>query len=140
MKIRNICLLSISVVFLLFSGCGTSVSTSQNESKINDSVQQVPKDSATLAMEKLNDIAKFISGIPLYKNSELYDLSQTPEWIDYSEESQTAWNRFDSVALKYKAFSKSEITTPYDTLKTIFYPFSGPDFLFANILFPNAEL
>jgi len=90
-------------------------------------------------MEKLNDIAKFISGIPLYKNSELYDLSQTPEWIDYSEESQTAWNRFDSVALKYKAFSKSEITTPYDTLKTIFYPFSGPDFLFANILFPNAE-
>lgn len=139
MKYRNIGLLSISIFLLLFSACGTSVSTSKDESKNSNSIQQMPKDSTTLVREKLNDIAKFISGIPLDKNSELYDLTQTPEWVDYSAESQTAWNRFDSVAAKYRAFSKSEIPAPYDTLKTVFYPFSGPDFLFANILFPDVE-
>jgi hypothetical protein len=66
-------------------------------------------------------------------------LTQTPEWVEYSEESKNAWTRFDSIAAKYRAFSKEEIKSPYDTIKTLFYPFSGPDFLFANIMFPNVD-
>jgi hypothetical protein len=131
----------VLTVILILSGCGQSSPQTGSVSKQSDSanVQSQPKDSLTLAREKLNDIALFISGLPVNKNSSIYELTQTPEWGEYSEEAKNAWGRFDSIAARYRAFSKEEIKSPYDTIKTLFYPFSGPDFLFANIMFPNVD-
>jgi hypothetical protein len=129
----------ISAIMLILISCGQTSSKNSTVVANTDSVQVQPKDSATLAIEKLNDIGNFISGLPVNKSSQIFDLTQTPEWNEYAAESKTAWSRFDSVAAKYKEFSKEEIKSPYDSIKTLFYPFSGPDFLFANIMFPNVE-
>lgn len=138
MKNKTSYLVSIFSTCLIVGACNQpSTVTSANQNA--DTVKVQPKDSASVAIEKLNDIANFISGIPVNKSSFLYDYTQTPEWNEYASESKTAWARFDTVAGKYKAFSKSEIKEPYDTIKTLFYPFAGPDFLFANIMFPNVE-
>ncbi len=118
-------------VILILSGCGQSSSQpSTNESKQADSAiaKEQPKDSSTLVREKLNDIALFVSGLPVNKNSSIYELTQTPEWSEYSEEAKNAWARFDSLTAKYSAFSKAEIKSPYDSIKTLFYPFSRPIF------------
>jgi len=138
-QIFNILLFSVSI--LILAGCGNSPQTANNENKQADStnVKVQPKDSLTIAREKLNDIALFVSGLTVDKNSSIYELTQTPEWNEYSDEAKNAWARFDSVAARYTAFSKNEIKPPYDTIKTLFYPFSGPDFLFANIMFPNID-
>jgi hypothetical protein len=137
MKNKTLFLIStISASMIIGCNQSTSLGTSNQTA---DTVKVQLKDSATLAIEKLNDIANFIAGIPVDKSSILYDFTQTPEWNEYADESKTAWSRFDSVAKKYSAFSKSEIQSPYDTIKTLFYPFAGPDFLFANIMFPNVE-
>lgn len=88
---------------------------------------------------KLNDVANFIAGLEVRKESDLYALSQSEIWKKYHEESQKAWDNFKGVAEKYKSFSQNQLKSPFDTIKTLFYPFSGPDFLFANILFPKVE-
>jgi hypothetical protein len=138
MKNKTIYSISIISACLIIISCNQPASvTSAGQNA--DTVKSQPKDSAALAIEKLNDIANFIAGIPVGESSFLYDYTQTPEWNEYANESRTAWNRFDSVAEKYSTFSKSEIQPPYDTIKTLFYPFAGPDFLFANIMFPNVE-
>lgn len=139
MNIKNLLIALFAVSIFIFSSCGQpSNSSTATQDTLNKSTE-VPKDSAGIAIEKLNNLAKFISGIPVDTSSELYSLTQTPDWKAYSEEAKSAWARFDSVASKYKEFSKSEIVTPHDTIKTLFYPFSGPDFLFANIMFPNVD-
>ena len=89
--------------------------------------------------KQLNDIAKFIAAIPLDSSSILYRLTQTPEWGKYSKQSNLSWDKFEAVGKKYKKFSEEEIAFPYDTISTLFYPFSGPDFLFSNLLFPNVQ-
>jgi hypothetical protein len=129
--------LMISALAFFYS-CNQPTQKSNTENQQTGVVTQ-PKDSVVLAKEKLNDIAKFIAGIPVEQSSFLYEYTQTPEWTEYSAESKTAWARFDAIARKYNAFSKSEILPPYDTVSTLFYPFSGPDFLFADIMFPNVK-
>ena len=143
MKYKNQLLSTITISILLLGSCGQNASKSTSESKDSSKIEtaeaQQPKDSAALAIQNLTDIANFVTGLPVTKGTELDGLTQTPEWSDYAAEAKTAWTRFDSIASKYNSFSKSQITAPYDTIKTLFYPFSGPDFLFANIMFPNVD-
>ncbi len=130
----------ITIIAVSIASCANNATNNKQNTSSSDSIKvEQPKDSATLAFERLNDIGKFIMGAPVDKESQLYDLTQTPEWTEFSSVAQNAWSRFDSVSKRYKAFSHNEIKAPYDTIKTLFYPFSGPDFLFANIMFPNVE-
>lgn len=134
--------LFILVTFVLFvTACNSN--TGNQAAAGNDSAAVKPETKVLSEKEKevirLNDIAKFVAGMPLDKSSELYELTETPEWTNYSEEAKTAWDKFNEVAAKYSAFQKSEIQPPYNTIKTLFYPFSGPDFLFANVMFPNVH-
>jgi hypothetical protein len=134
---KNFLLLTLALGLIpMYYSCNQNTPAQKSE---NEEKEAVKTDSATQLRTNLNDIADFFTGIPVEKSSFLYDYSQTPEWEEYSHESQVAWARFDSVAKKYKDFSKKEIQEPYNNIKTLFYPFSGPDFLFANILFPNVD-
>ena len=138
--VRKFLPISIFIVLLSFIiSCGQNPANQQSVATTDSIKVEKPKDSATLAIEKLNDIGSFIIGSAVSKESQLYDLTQTPEWSEFSGEAKSAWARFDSVSKKYKTFSQTEIKAPYDTIKTLFYPFSGPDFLFANIMFPNVD-
>jgi hypothetical protein len=88
---------------------------------------------------KLNDISRFIAGMPLDTESELYPVTKTPEWIKYQKESDSAWIKFQRVSDKIKAWKNSEIPASTNKINTLFYPFGGPDYLFADIFFPNAN-
>jgi hypothetical protein len=87
----------------------------------------------------LNDVARFIAGLDAQEVSELTDWRYTKTWKVYAAESDEAWKKFENVANKYRSFSQAEIRGPYDTIQNHFYPFSGPDFLFANIVFPKVK-
>ncbi len=86
-----------------------------------------------------NQTARFIAGMPIDSTSTYYTLSQSKDWKKYVKETDEGWKKFSNVAEKYRKFAQAEINPPYDTVSTLFYPFSGPDFLFANIMFPNAK-
>ena len=130
--------------FILFTLLG-SCNTAENDKNptIGDTVVPIVSTGAEIepidTQKQLNDIADFIAGKNVRKESSFYTLSQTDTWRHYSAESEYAWKGFEKVAKKYQAFSEKNIKAPYDTIKTLFYPFSGPDFLFANIMFPNVE-
>lgn len=90
-------------------------------------------------VKHLNDIANFIAGMPVDSASEFYKLTQTPEWKTYSDEEKSAWAKFKNVSDQAEAWRTAEIPKAGEPLQTLFYPFGGPDYLFANIFFPKAH-
>lgn len=139
-KLNIFCLLFI--VITSFSACNGNTSKkvvkSDSLPKVESTKTDV-NDSDNKRIKQLNDIANFIAGLPVDDKSELYALSQTPEWKTYSDEEKNAWDKFNNVKEQATAWRTKEIPNASEPLKTLFYPFGGPDYLFANIYFPNAE-
>jgi len=65
----------------------------------------------------------------------------TPEWHSYRESLDGNWNYLNHVRLTaMRTWGNSELGGLRDETRTVFYPFSGPDALYADTLFPNSNV
>ena len=86
----------------------------------------------------INDAARFIAGLTVTGTGPLAGREQTPEWISFSRTINQNWDRFKVSRLgRIRPWANSHLSSLNPT--TVFYPFSGPDFIFARELFPNAS-
>lgn len=89
---------------------------------------------------RLTSIARFVAGKPIDAGDDLYEKSQSEAWQRYSQACMQAWQTYDSkVADSIRVWRDMELGNVSDSIKTVFYPFSGPDFINANLYFPNAN-
>lgn len=87
---------------------------------------------------QFNDAARYIAGLPAEAGSEFAPL-ENAEWKKYSAEFDKEWFSYDTSRLKpILPWRKSELPDFKGENETLFYPFSGPDFLYASTFFPNA--
>ena len=142
MKLNQALYLQIlaSCLFTLFS-CNHSSAVTAHQS---DSTAVVKKAKILTPAEKktiyLTDISRFIQGSPMSDtSSKLYQYSLTPDWKAYSQDSKEAWAKFDDMTKNMESWRMEQLSKNYDTVGTVFYPFGGPDYLFANIFFPHAK-
>lgn len=126
------------ILFWACSACNRSVNA-KAPSADTISVKTIEPAHIDTKVKKLNEVAKFIAGMPIDSTSELYKYTILPEWQMYAKEANLAWDKFKRVADYGKSWREKEIPAASDTCKTLFYPFGGPDFLFANIFFPKAQ-
>ena len=85
----------------------------------------------------INDAAQFIAGLAVTGAGPLAEWEQTPEWISYSATISQNWERFKAERLRpIRPWAKSNLSRL--NAATVFYPFSGPDFIYAREFFPNA--
>lgn len=115
--------------------------------------QQTPvKDTATIAEKPVkdtvklgycyyNNVAKYIAGImPDTAKAPFNTLSRKPQWVSYAKGFDTLWKSVEKNSLsKIKLWADTELTLMRKETKTLFYPFSGPDFLYANTFYPGAS-
>ena len=137
-----IILKSINIIFLFVfaSLCACNATPTQKVAARDSLSSKVPvKTEADKKIKRLNDIANFIAGIAVDSTSEFYQLTQTAEWKAYSIEEKNAWDKFKNVSDQATAWKTNEIPKAGESFQTLFYPFGGPDYLFANIFFPNAH-
>jgi len=123
------------IVWLTMAIWGSLVYAQSQEIQIN----QKKNVTASITEPNVNDVALFVAGYMPSEKSPLHPLTATPAWKKYQQEMTLGWGKFEKEAEKFKMFARNEITPPFDTMHTLFYPFSGPDFLFANIFFPNVK-
>ncbi|MGD9786220.1 MAG: hypothetical protein AB7E80_06325 [Hyphomicrobiaceae bacterium] len=84
-----------------------------------------------------NDTARFLAGLPLPDSSPLAQAAKGRYWQAHAKRLDTAWTSMERRQLaKIRKWSEENITSPAETL---FYPFSGPDFLYAETFFPKAK-
>ena len=93
-----------------------------------------------LASDRTADAtAKFLAGLPV-KGTPLEKLAANPDWTAYAADFERDWKRFDEEQLKkIRAWALKALGSSYADRGTMFYMFSGPDFLYANVFFPNAS-
>lgn len=90
--------------------------------------------------DHLTDIAKLIAGMKVDAKSQLYPLGKSNFWINYRSFIEPAWSKLEKQQLaKVSQWSKEELATINQSNPEIFYPFSGPDFLYAALFFPTAK-
>lgn len=99
-----------------------------------------------------NDNARFIAGMKSEEGSDFSKFEKNQDWKQYAAWYNNTWARLEKGQLqKIKSWSEQELAFNNPPLfsqqnnsnqsqaPTIFYPFSGADFLYATTLFPSAD-
>jgi hypothetical protein len=85
-----------------------------------------------------NDQARFLAGLPV-RNSALDAFAHDPQWAQHAVEMDKRWGKAEERQLaKVRSFASSHVPGS-GSRDTMYYMFSGPDFLYANTIFPNAS-
>jgi hypothetical protein len=84
-----------------------------------------------------NDTARFLAGMMPSAESPLAPLTKDPSWQEHARLFDAAFEQVEhSHMAPVRAWSAHNLTASRPTL---FYMFSGPDFLYANAFYPNAK-
>jgi hypothetical protein len=82
-----------------------------------------------------DDTAKFLAGMQVSANSPLAPLTRNPSWQGHANHFNLTFRRVEDRQMsRVRRWAKANITLHRPTL---FYMFSGPDFLYANGFFPD---
>ena len=113
-----------------------STATRQIDSTVTENVAppvQIEKDTV------LDNAARFIAGLPQLYESSYSALEKDKYWIEYKQSMDANWKKMSDTRLsKIATWEKDVFSKSIEDSLTLFYPFSGPDFLHANFLFPRA--
>lgn len=84
-----------------------------------------------------NDTARFLAGLPPAAGSPLQVVASEPLWQSYARNFDKEWATLEQRQLsKARAFGVQNLGKSRETL---YYMFSGPDFLYADAFFPTAK-
>jgi len=84
----------------------------------------------------VDDTAKFLAGMMPSADSPLTPLTRDPSWQRHAKFFDTAFAQLEARQIsKIRAWSETNLAAPKPTM---FYMFSGPDFLYANAFYPQA--
>lgn len=85
----------------------------------------------------VNDTARYLAGMAPAETSPLAKLTKDPAWQQHARSLDHSWNELESRRLsKIRAWSADNLK---DRRGTLYYMFSGPDFLYANAFYPQAS-
>ncbi len=141
-------------VYLLFCLCliySCSEATSneaKQESQINGSdtiLNNSKKDSSTISLlncnsDSLNELANLISGKGYEKSKILAEYFSSNSFKNHEKTFQTKWDSFQKNRITQLVnFQQKDLIKEADKTETLFYPFSGPDILHAQLFFPEAK-
>ena len=83
-----------------------------------------------------DDTARFLAGMMPSAGSPLMALTKDPAWQSHARFFDSAFGQLEQRQMsKVRAWSEANIAAPKPTM---FYMFSGPDFLYANAFYPKA--
>src|SRR6185312_9472115 len=90
---------------------------------------------------KWNDISRYIAGMKQLPGSTLpATLEKDTVWIRFAKTFDSEWAHDKAIRLTPMAnWGNLELAPQHKANLDVFYPFSGPDILHANVLFPNAK-
>lgn len=125
------CLLALMLVLLLLS----RVAPVQAQEAL-PVLQAVPVNNILSA----NDTARYLAGLKPLENGRAAELAATAAWQEHAQALGADWDRFGSRSWRrIRSWSGSEISGFGNARSPVFYPFSGPDFIYVYNYFPQAS-
>ena len=133
-----------AILIVMFCGC--EISEQERENQGNDSElnleprpTEIIKAEETIVNDSLNAVANIIAGI--VDTSSIYKyVKASDDFKLFSKSFSRRWETFDSIRLtQLRFFKQNELSKIVHPQSTLFYPFSGPDILYAQTFFPEAD-
>lgn len=89
---------------------------------------------------KLTNTAKILAGIKPEDNEKFEELGNSQAWQSHFNTLDASWSKLENQQIsKVRKWSSEELRQVNAKEPTLFYPFSGPDFLYGYSLFPQAK-
>jgi hypothetical protein len=86
----------------------------------------------------VDETAKFLAGVPV--NGALTAAMEAPGWQEHATAMDEAWNRKSRLQISpISDWMQTNAPDAYNATGTMYYMFSGPDALYANVFFPRAN-
>jgi hypothetical protein len=99
---------------------------------------QIPQ--AIPVVSPANDSARLLAGMMPSEDPAVMELTGESSWQQHARFFDTAWANLEKRQLsKVRLWAKTRIPDAFAAKSTVFYMFSGPDFLYANTFFPQAS-
>ncbi|MCH2224739.1 MAG: hypothetical protein MK066_08230 [Crocinitomicaceae bacterium] len=130
------------VLLPIFAACESTTQPiePQVSEVIKDTIVSVLEDDSNLPMDKkYNDLAQFLAGNSSTDGSGLKLLESEESWKSYQLEIEKLWKKTNAKLPVIKDWASSELSEVNADGGTLFYPFSGPDFLHADLFFAEYD-
>jgi len=131
MKMQSILISCLSLVFFLFACENNAAVKSAKEKKVSTVQQVLLKEN-----KDLTSISNFFGGVQSPKIDSLIPNNLKAQWTQYTNKMNSTYSDVNSKKEIMSVWRDKNISVSQGTL---FYPFSGPDFLHANVFFPNYD-
>lgn len=143
---KTFTLLSLIYLMVCLMSCGsntdkgnTEKDTTATSSDTSSNIKEKPK-KPKVASRAYNDLARYIAGLKAEPGSKYAQYEQDKAWQNYSKYATALWKKVaDEKLPKMIDWQKQELRKANKNGGTLFYPFSGADFLHAWVFFPKAE-
>ena len=87
-----------------------------------------------------NDTARFLAGMTPSSDPAVVELTRDSAWEQHARFFDTAWAKLETNQLsKVRGWAQTRIPDAFAAKGAVFYMFSGPDFLYADTFFPQAD-
>src|SRR5581483_129533 len=88
--------------------------------------------------QSYQETARFLAGLPV--GGPLQSLESSAGWMDHANSFGNAWAKLERRQLApIRGWSADYLREANRSSRPVFYPFSGPDFLYAYSFFPNSD-
>ncbi len=128
------------LLFLLITACQNKKTKLQTKNNINTG--QLTDSSVVPEMDnrESNDIGRYIAGLEGTEGNTIQQELYTESWKNYAIEQNKKWTRLNNEHFKnMHDFAQTELKPFSNENDTLFYPFSGPDFINATTFFPDVK-
>jgi hypothetical protein len=136
MKPIKIYLAILSMTF--FAACGNDKNSAKTPTDDTAKIVSIADKPAPQVDVQLDDLARLLAGLPTnqyYKN-----IGDTVFYNKYKSSVNNEWSKLDKQMIQsILTWQQANINHTLKGNKTCFYPYSGADFLYANLFFPDAE-
>ena len=126
----------IAIAAMLITGCGQQEKPAETTPDIDTVV--LSQNTIYLNQDELppaNDVARFLAGKPVDRFA---SVQNSDYYKDYAIKAQQQWTELKAKTLNpIGEWSKNNIPDFYNDTTCLFYPFGGPDLVFAFAFFPN---
>ncbi|GAB3314926.1 hypothetical protein GCM10027511_25320 [Hymenobacter humi] len=86
------------------------------------------------------DVASFLGGQRPSQHSDLTKLAEQPAWQAFATDQDKSWAKYRAThTTSMTKWASTELDEVHRNSPTIFYPFSGPDFLNVFTMFPTSQ-
>ena len=117
-------------------GTGEKAEVAETEQASKDPLAEFDKEQTA----KLTATARFLAGMEVKDYEPIVKMTESGTWQNHASYLNGAWSQLEDQQLsKARKWSEAELQAINASSPPIFYPFSGPDFLYGFTLFPKGS-